>query len=165
MEREEFEIEAQRIRPRLYQLALRYMQNVDDAEDVTQDVLLKLWNMRQQLDGYRSVEALAFVITKHSCVSLFRKSGIKEEDFDKVDSPDLERTPEEMYIAGEDYDRLMRLIDALPDSQQMTLRMKHIDGLEVSDIAKITGAAEVTVRTNLSRARKKIMEQFLNTDR
>ena len=56
---------------------------------------------------------------------------------------------------------LMKLIHALPDLQQAVLRMKHIEGFEVEEIARLTGSTPIAVRTNLSRARKRVREQFL----
>ena len=50
MEKEQFEIEARRMRPTLLRQALRYMEDADEAEDVVQDVLLKLWFLRNRLD-------------------------------------------------------------------------------------------------------------------
>ncbi|MBQ1581788.1 MAG: sigma-70 family RNA polymerase sigma factor, partial [Prevotella sp.] len=49
MTTEEFKLEAQAIRPRLISQAQRYLDNTDDAEDVVQDALLRLWQMREQL--------------------------------------------------------------------------------------------------------------------
>lgn len=162
MEQNDFENEVRLIRPKLYLLAFRYVQNEEDAEDVTQDVLLKLWSIRQTLEEYRSVEALAMIITKHVCLNRLRGNKYLEtgmEETEKMEAPD---SPEESLIEQEEYDRLMKIMNQLPDIQQATLRMKHIDGLEVEEIARITGTKEVTVRTNLSRARKKIMNYFIN---
>jgi RNA polymerase sigma-70 factor (ECF subfamily) len=164
MNREEFEIEARRIRPHLYNEACRYLQNAEEAEDVTQDALLKLWSMRHELDKYRSVEALSVVVVHHLCFDLMRTNDfrlrgeepLKDELGEKVDSP------EKALIDHEDYTRLMAIIDTLPDAQQATLRMKHIDGLDVPEIARIIGTEEVTVRVNLSRARRQIMKLFFN---
>ena len=72
MEQNKFEIEAKRMRPALLRLAMRYMENADDAEDVIQDVLLKLWFLRERLDEYRSLDALAVVITRHQCLNQMR---------------------------------------------------------------------------------------------
>lgn len=58
------------MRPQLLQLAIRYLNNGDDAEDVVQDTLLKLWFLRDRLDDYRSVDSLASVITRHLAISL-----------------------------------------------------------------------------------------------
>jgi RNA polymerase sigma-70 factor (ECF subfamily) len=162
MEQNDFENEVRLIRPKLYLLAFRYVQNEEDAEDVTQDVLLKLWSIRQTLEEYRSVEALAMVITKHICLNRLRENKYLETGMEETEKMEDPGSPEESLIEQEEYDRLMKVMDQLPDIQQATLRMKHIDGLEVEEIARITGTKEVTVRTNLSRARKKIMNYFIN---
>ena len=59
MEQNRFEIEAKRMRPALLRMAIRYLEDSDEAEDAVQDVLLKLWFLRDRLDQYRSVDALA----------------------------------------------------------------------------------------------------------
>jgi len=160
MEQNDFEIEVRRIRPKLLNNAMRYLKNSDDAEDVTQEVLLKLWTMRLHLDEYLSVEALAMTISKHLCLNRLRMTNYSLTDLSEVDVADRS-TPEELYIDSEEDKQVVRLMETLPDVQQTTLRMKHIDGLEVEDIARITGSAEATVRSNLSRARKKMMNYFL----
>jgi translation elongation factor TU len=58
-------------------------------------------------------------------------------------------------------EKVMQLIATLPDAQQAILRMKHIDGLETSEIASITGSSEEAIRKNLSRARKRILKMFI----
>ncbi len=159
MEQKDFEIEVSRIRPHLLQQALRYLGNSDDAEDVTQETLLKLWSMRQQLEQYHSTEALAMTMTKHLCFNRLRTAVYPMCDWSKDDISDGE-TPEDSYIEKEEERRILEAMKTLPDVQQATLRMKHIDGLEVSEIARITGTSEVGVRTNLSRARKKMLNYF-----
>lgn len=159
MEQKDFEIEAKRIRPLLYRQALHYLNNSDDADDVAQEVLIKLWSIRRQLEEYRSVEALALVITKHLCFNRLRKVTYQMCDWSKENITD-ETTPEDVYITKEEAGCIEKMIKTLPDIQQATLRMKHIDGLEVAEIARIIGSSEVAVRTNLSRARKKMMNYF-----
>lgn len=160
MERKEFEILVQKIRPRILRDAIHYMEDRDDGEDITQDVMLKLWAMRDRLKEYRSVEALAVVMTKHLALNRHRTVG---RFVGEMFPQDLEDgvTPESRTISEEEEKRLFRLIDTLPDVQQATLRMKHIDGMEVEDIAKLTGATANAVRVNLSRARKKILSYYI----
>lgn len=159
MEQKDFEIEVGRIRPHLLQQALRYLGNADDAEDVTQEALLKLWSMRQQLEQYHSIEALAMTMTKHLCLNRLRTAMYSMSDWTQNDMTDGE-TPEDAYIEKEEERQILKVMKTLPDVQQATLRMKHIDGLEISEIARITGTSEVGVRTNLSRARKKMLNYF-----
>lgn len=56
--------------------------------------------------------------------------------------------------------QVMRIIDRLPGLQQIILRMKHVDGCEVEEIAALTGSTPDAVRMNLSRARRRVKELF-----
>ena len=160
MEKQQFEIEAQRMRPTLLRLAVRYMEDTDEAEDIIQDVLLKLWFLRANLDRYRSVDALAMVITKHLCINQLRKS--KAEQSIGMDSGEAADKP---LLESEEMEEVLQAITTLPDLQQAVLRMKHIEGFEVEEIARLTGSTPIAVRTNLSRARKRIREQFIRKER
>ena len=149
------------MRSALLRLAMHYMEDADEAEDVIQEVLLKHWFLREKLDQYRSMDALARVITKHLCLNRKRGQNIElvalEEGFGIIG----EGTPEQDLVNEEKMNEILALIETLPDLQQAILRMKHIEGMEVEEIARLTGSNPVAVRTNLSRARKKVREQFL----
>ena len=157
MTQEEYKDEVRRIRPKLLSVARRYVGD-DDAEDTVQDVLLRLWQM---LDELRlPVDALATVLVRNQCVSLLRKqrhavalpASIASDGFSvgvATDSTD------------ENLDRLMAIVESLPSMQQTILRLRHIEGMEMSDIAEMTGSNEVALRKVLSRARQAVRLQFL----
>ena len=65
------------MRPALLRLAMRYTEDTDEAEDVIQEVLLKLWFLRTRLDRYRSIDSLAAVITKHLCINRKRDNHLE----------------------------------------------------------------------------------------
>ena len=165
MERQEFEIEAKRMRPVLLRLAERYMENADDAEDVIQEVLLKLWFLRERLDNYRSIDALAVVITKHLCINNMRKRKMETVALEKSMGMEGGEIPDMKLIEEEGMQEILQAIATLPDLQQSVLRMKHIEGFEVEEIARLLGSTAIAVRTNLLRARKKIYEQFRRKER
>lgn len=165
MEKQLFEIEAQRMRPTLLRLAVRYMEDTDEAEDIIQDVLLKLWFLRANLDWYRSVDALAMVITKHLCINQLRKSKAEFVDLEQSIGMDSGEAADKSLLESEEMEEVLQAITTLPDLQQAVLRMKHIEGFEVEEIARLTGSTPIAVRTNLSRARKRIREQFIRKER
>lgn len=102
MERQQFEIEAKRMRPALLRLASRYMEDADEAEDVIQDVLLKLWFLREKLDRYRSVDALAMVITKHLCINQLRKSKAEFVDLEQSIGMDSGEAADKSLLESEE---------------------------------------------------------------
>lgn len=161
MEQKEFETLIRQIRPKLYAEALRLLTDGDEAEDVTQETVLKLWTIRQQLEAYRSVEALAVVMVRRLALSRKRvATTIPLSDWQQTDTDSID-SPEDLLISQEEETKIIRMISTLPDAQQTVLRMKHIDGLETSEIARITGSSEEAIRQNLSRARKKILKMFM----
>jgi RNA polymerase sigma-70 factor (ECF subfamily) len=161
MEQNTFEIEAKRMRPALLRMATRYLESTDEAEDVVQDALLKLWFLRDRLEQYRSVDALAIVITKHLCINRLRGIRVEKVDLEQGVSIGGGENPEMKLVEEENMKEILEVISTLPDLQQAILRMKHIEGFEVEEIARLTGSTPVAVRTNLSRARKKVKEQFM----
>ena len=148
------------MRRRLMDEARRFLRNQDEAEDTVQDVVLKLWTMRDRLGDYRSVEAMAVVITRHLCLSRKRDYG-KCLDLQALKETTDSGSPEQLLIGRETEGRLLELIDTLPDRQQAILRMKHVDGMETDEIAALTGMTADSIRQNLSRARRNIMKRFI----
>ena len=161
MEQREFEIEVGRIRPRLHHEAMRYVSDEADAEDIAQEVVLKLWVMHDRLDEYRSIEALAVVMARRLSLNHLRTATVPIGELSPAEAATT-LTPETDFIGREDEERAQRLIDSLPDAQQTVLSMKHKEGMEVADIARLTGSSPEAVRQNLSRARRNILKHFVN---
>ena len=162
MEKEQFKIEVLPLRERLLGYARRMLDNPQDAEDVVQEVFLKLWYIRAELDKYNSVEALAVRITRNVCLNKLRIYQTKRE-IPLSDSMHESRCDENPYTTLEEKDnvsQLMRVMEKLPGLQQTILRMRHVDGFEIKEIAELTGSTPENVRVNLSRARKRVKELF-----
>ena len=165
MEQHKFEIEAKRMRPALLRMATHYTEDTDEAEDVVQETLLKLWFLRDRLSQYRNVDALAMVITKHLCINRKRGKHLVTVSLEEGLTIVGEQNPERRLMDEERMQELLELIATLPDLQQSILKMKHIEGFEVEEIARITRSTAIAVRTNLSRARKKVREQFMRKNK
>ena len=161
MDQKEFETLIRQIRPKLHTEALKLLTDSDEAEDVTQEAVLKLWTIRDQLEAYRSVEALAVVMVRRLALNRKRvATTIQMADWHQTDT-DTSNSPEDLLISQEEETKIIRMISSLPDMQQTVLRMKHIEGMETSEIARITGSSEEAIRQNLSRARKRILKMFM----
>lgn len=161
MNAEKFKAEVLPIRDKLFRTARRMLEDEADAEDALQEVYLKLWQMRDNLDRYDSLEAFATTMTKNLCVDMIRKRGregpIEDELYYRA-------APDDPYLNLErkSNDELIRIIiDRLPTLQQTVLKMKDIEEYELEEIAQITGSSNEAVRVNLSRARKKVREEFI----
>lgn len=142
-------------------ISLRMLNGKADAEDVVQEVFLKLWQIRDKLDGYNSVEALAVMMTKNLVLDKLKARKPVAEAAGLWMQDSGEKSPAELLEQQDAVACIRRLIERLPSLQQTIIRMKDIEGYELAEIAEITGSRIEAVRTNLSRARKKIREQFI----
>ena len=165
MEQTQFKKEILPLRERLVLYAERLLVNKSDAEDIVQEVFLKLWSMRHDLGNYDSVEALSVTMTKNLCLNRLKVNHREQEDLNGFVFIDKNRSPDEQLEQKDSLAQVMRIIDHLPDLQQTILRMKHIEGLEIDEIVALTGSAPEAIRMNLSRARKKVKELFFKVNK
>lgn len=164
MNRNEFERMAPALRKRIVSMVLGMSADADPslADDVAQDTLLKLWTLRDRLDEYRSVDSLALVIARHRAIDLLRETTGVTVGLEEVnETASVTPSPEETVIRSESAGSLLDIIDPLPSVQQTVIRMRHIEGLEIADIALITGSTPGSIRVALSRARQNIKEIFM----
>ncbi len=145
----------------MYRMAYAIVQDSDDAQDVVQDAVTRLWSKRRELLHVESPDALCAMTVKHLSIDLLRarkrrpQAAVAEEHDDPSDYP-LARV--------EDADMLMmaeRMIKSLPPSQQEVLRLRSHGDCTVDEIAAITGLSPANVRQLLSRARRRL-KQFAN---
>ena len=160
MGQEQFKQEVMPLREQLLYYAQRLLGDMTDAEDNIQEVYLKLWYMRSELKSYNSIAALSVQITKNLCINRLKLRYREKERLDGLNVFSEEPEPDILLEQKDQVEHVMQIIDALPGLQQAILRMKHVDGLEVEEIAALTGSNPEAIRMNLSRARKKVKDQF-----
>jgi RNA polymerase sigma-70 factor (ECF subfamily) len=163
MNAQEFQIQVYPLKNKLFRFAKRMLEHTEEAEDVVQEVFIKLWDRREILGEYRSVEALAMVTTRNMCLDRIKKKRYPVENIEDHRGF-LENLPMETKTDySEEMFRLRRAMDELPEQQKTIVHLRDIEGYEFEDIASILDMNENAVRVNLSRARKKLREAL--TDR
>lgn len=165
MELETFKSTVLPLRDKLLKYSVKLTDDGADAEDIVQEAFLKLWYIRDRLDGYQSVEALSVQVVKNLCLDKLRSKRMDRmpENSESILADAV--TPEQLLEQHDAVAIIGRLIQQLPTLQQCIIRMKDVEGYELSEIAQITGTQIESVRVNLSRARKKVREQFLMLNR
>lgn len=158
----EFEILARSLWPRLHSEALRITGNAEEAADVAQDSMLKLWSIRHKLDKMRSVEAFAVVMARNLAINAIRRCHPgRDVELNEAIEAEGALSPEEILIEEQTLAEADAILASLPPAQQTLLRLRHHDGLDNAAIAALIGSSEGAVRTALSRARHKVAELFL----
>ena len=149
------------LRPKLYRFALALTKRSDEAEDVVQDVGIKLWERRVELEALHSVEAYAMSAVRNRCLDYARSPHNRIDELVEAYDTAHEQTPYQMVEQADMAAFVRRLINRLPEQQQTVIRLRDIEGYELDEISEILGINEGAVRTNLSRARQKIREELL----
>ena len=142
----------------VYAYAVNMLGNPDDAADITQDVMLRLWETRRKLQDMDSPKAWALRMTRNLCLDhLKRRRPILDEEAvirNGGFADDLQRQVEAKDMA----EIVRRIIDTLPDNQREVLLLREVEELEYDEIAHITGLGLNNIRTLLSRGRAKVKE-------
>ncbi|CAN1565520.1 RpoE DNA-directed RNA polymerase specialized sigma subunit, sigma24 homolog [Flavobacteriaceae bacterium] len=150
---------------KLFRLAKRLLVSTEEAEDATQEILVKLWTKNENLEAYNSVEAMAMTMTKNYCLDQLkskRASNLKIVHNNYTDrEPSLDKKVED----SDSLAWVEKYINQLPEQQKLIIQLRDIEQCEFEEIAKILEMNETAVRVALSRARKTIREYMLKTHR
>lgn len=165
MELQEFKSKVLPVKDRLYRLALHMLKSVPEAEDILQDAMVRLWNRREQLDAYRSVEALAVTITKNLCLDRLKSKKHKNQlDVQEMELDSGFITPYKKVELSDSVKIMTRAFAALPDQQRLLISLRDVEGYSYEEIAEQTGLEINNIRVGLSRARKKARELYLKIE-
>ncbi len=150
---------------RLYHFSLGYLKSKPDAEEIVQEVFLKIWHLRASLDPGLSFNAYLFKIAYRQIMERFRKLSLERRYLADISAEVVPFTDELNERA--DYHSLLELvrksIDRLPPRQKEVLLMRRSGGMAVADIAEKLGLSPKTVEHHLTEALKNI-KACLNGD-
>lgn len=150
----------ERLKDTVFRLARSILSDIHLAEDVTQDVFVRVWQQREAI--VRSDHPRAYICRIAHNLAIDRLRHRERERSFAI---------EEVAITSRNYDDAersdmvmltKRFISELPERQRIVIHLRDVEGYELKDIAQILEADEASVRVNLSRARKSIKEQLLN---
>ena len=115
MELKEFKITVLPLRAKLLNYARKLTDEPEDAEDAVQEVLLKLWNKRLELEQYRSIEAFAMTLTHNICIDMWRCKRNDTLSLDIVQAASPTGTPERLLEIKDEIHLMHEIIDSLPN--------------------------------------------------
>ena len=148
---------------KLFRLAKRLLVSTEEAEDATQEVLLKLWNKNEDLGNYNSLEAFAMTMTKNYCLDQLKSKRAGNLKLVHDNYNDREPSLQKKLEDKDSLDWVEKVINQLPEQQRMIIQMRDIEQYEFEEIAKILDMNETAIRVALSRGRKTIREFMLKT--
>lgn len=149
------------LKDKIFRLALRITLSRAEAEDIVQDVLIKVWNRRDDLAEVDSIEAYSLTVCRN--LSLDRLQRKENDNVNLDDAPPTEADdapPDLQMIRNERIDNIKRLIERLPIPQRVAMQLRDMEGKTYKEISAITGQTEEQVKVNIFRARQYIRKQI-----
>lgn len=142
--------------PHLYEVAYSLLQNQQDAEDVVQDTLVKLWRDADRIDHLQNSQGYLLRMLRNGCIDLLRerRNETELESFENT-LPETEPPPE-----TETEEKVRFILRNLPARARQIVTMRHVAECSIDEICEVTGDSPMNVRQILSRSRRKIIEQF-----
>jgi RNA polymerase sigma factor (sigma-70 family) len=150
---------------KLFRLAKRLLVSTEEAEDATQEVILKLWNKKENLSQYNSLEAFAMTITKNYCLDQLKSKRAQNLKIVHNNFTDNEASLQQKLEDQDSLNWVEKIIIQLPIQQQIIIQMRDIEQCEFEEIAISLEMNETAIRVALSRARKTIREFMLKMHR
>ncbi len=147
---------------RLYALAFRYLNNREEAEDMVQEVMMKLWEGRDNHMPFASPAAWCTTMTRNACIDLLRrKRRIRlEEISDEIMMPE---TGAGILSDSDDREAVRmigRIVSRMKEPYKSAVIMRDMEGYSYEETAEVMQTSINALRTVLSRARKRIREEM-----
>lgn len=154
------------VKNKLYRFAFRLLGNNEEAKDVVQEVMIKVWNGRDQLGEVQNMEAWCMRITKNLSLDRLRQQQRRPTD-------SLEKgmhishnslSPAESTEMAERMKRISELMAELPDKQRQVMHLRDVEGYSYNEICEILEIDINQVKVNLFRARNAVREKLQKMD-
>jgi RNA polymerase sigma factor (sigma-70 family) len=153
------------IKDKLFRFALRITGNKPEAEDVVQEVFLKIWDKRDEMSTVLNQEAWCMTLTKNLAFDKIKSKHRKTDDIDEAFN--LQDSKTNVYQTVETSDTMAvikQIMSQLPDNQRLVMHLRDIEDMTYEEIAVSLEMPMSQVKVNLHRARQKVREQLLNLE-
>jgi RNA polymerase sigma-70 factor (ECF subfamily) len=169
---------ADRYRPRIAQLAMRYMKNREDAEEVTQDVLMKVYRKVNAFRGDSALSSWIYRITFNTAMSRLRTNRAEraaEQERDRLlaterpndeqsraprEPADWTHMPDEEVLRSQLRDAVAEAIDDLPEIYRAPVVLRDIQGLSTEEASTRLKVKDQTLKSRLHRGRVMLRERL-----
>ena len=144
------------LKNKLFRLALRITLNREEAEDIVQDTLIKIWTQKDEWENINSLESFSLTICRNMALDRMEKKENQNIalDEDIHDSADISHSPDEELIRSERYSIVNKLVGELPEKQRSVLQLRDVEGKNYKEIADKLSLPIGTVKSRIFTARK-----------
>lgn len=152
------------LKDRLYRMALRLLEDRSEAEDVAQEVMIKLWQKRKDLSSINNIDAWSFRLTKNLALDKLKGGYHKRKtSIDQViDFPTKNLSPDRQIESNDSMTFIKQKMQLLPEQHRLVMHLRDIEELSYQEICDALNMSMAQVKSNLFRARQ-AMRVELNT--
>lgn len=148
------------IQDRLFRTAYRLLLNEEEAKDIVQDVLIKLWNKREELEKCKSVEAWCITVTKNAVLDKIKLKKYRNTVTNLLHPGENMNVENNITETKDAINIVRKIINNLPEKQKLLVHLRDIEGFAYDVIADIMQMTIGEVKIGLFRARKTIREEL-----
>jgi len=148
---------------KVFRLAKRLLVSTEEAEDATQEVLMKLWHNKAKIEEYKNVEAFSMTMTKNFCFDKLKSKQAQNLKIVHNNYEDGNTSLQKQIELNDSVNWVARIIEDLPEQQKLIIQLRDIEEYDLDEIAEMLDMNNTAVRVTLSRARKTIREKLTNT--
>ncbi|MDR1737902.1 MAG: RNA polymerase sigma factor [Candidatus Symbiothrix sp.] len=157
MKQETFRNKILPIVDKLFRLAFSIMGNRQDAEDVVQDALFKIWKKKEEWDKIDNLEAYCYRSTRNIALDKLALKDNRQSDIDEdFDLPEVAHDAQERMEEAEQMQQIENALAGLPEKQRTIFHLREIEELSYKQIAEQLDITEDQVKVGLFRARQKL---------
>lgn len=149
------------LKDKLFRFAKRLLISTEEAEDATQEVLLKLWANKGKMEAYKNVEAFAMTMTKNYCLDRLKSKQASNLKLVHTNYSDENASLQKQVEVKDSLDHISKIMESLPEQQKMVLQLRDVEQFEFEEIGEMLNMNQTAVRVALSRARKTVREQLI----
>lgn len=152
----------------VYNLALRTLQNQQEAEDVAQEAFVRAWRGLPRFREQARFQTWLYRIVTNLCYNRLPRLRRELEALpqDEVDSlPDTQQGVETAVISHQQQQQLQQAIDHLPESYRMLITLRHLQQMSYDEIAAVMDMPLGTVKTGIFRARRQLRQMINDYER
>lgn len=151
------------LRDKLYRFSLSIVRKNDIAEDVVQEILIKVWDKREDWENWYNMDAMIYTMTKNLSLDKLKKKDNQLYSIPEgYDTPSQGRNPVQRVISKDVAEIIEKAIAGLNEIQRMVIQLRDIEGFTYKEIAEKTDLTMAQVKVNLHRGRLLLRDVLKN---
>jgi RNA polymerase sigma factor (sigma-70 family) len=148
---------------KMYRFAQRILKDEEEAKDIVQEAMIRVWNKRDEMHTYLNMEAWCMRIVRNLSLDRIKSKQYNSDSLDttyNLSAPGA--NPEQKTEIDNTMENIHNFIASLPDKQRQIMQLRDIEGFSYKEIGDILNLDANNVKVNLFRARKSVRENLLN---